>query len=236
MDVSMATLAPKRRPVPRATAAGRDDRQFERLKVQIELQRLDLERLKISNEKTRNFLDRWRTDITPIVEQGNFSRKATNDFSTQALRSLFLLNGGALVAFPAFAKLVNISIAAVTSIFIGAMLAFTIGLSLTVLAIYLAYLGMDDDFRALRHNAEIMKFRLNRNEAPDHHNQIAETGKRDAENAALRHGRRGAKRVKYANAIGISALFAFLIGVGLSAAVLVRPDIPAQRNELQHTP
>ncbi len=58
-------------------------------------------------EQYEAFLRRLETSIKPRHEVMERSRTFTFEFARMALRSMFLLNGGALIALPAFAEMLG---------------------------------------------------------------------------------------------------------------------------------
>ena len=54
------------------------------------------------------FLEHWRTDLQPIENDIRASDRASVDFAISGLRTVFLLNGGAIVAVPAFAEVLGV--------------------------------------------------------------------------------------------------------------------------------
>ena len=72
--------------------------QFDKL---IELQRL-------KNEGQRVYLDRWKADLEPVEKSIITYHQSAVGFGQASMKALLLLNGGAFIALPAFAKLFDV--------------------------------------------------------------------------------------------------------------------------------
>jgi hypothetical protein len=61
-------------------------------------------------EQMQTMLEHLRFEVQGALEHSLMSREHAHDFAKVAIQSTFLLNGGALIAFPTFAQLVGIGL------------------------------------------------------------------------------------------------------------------------------
>lgn len=134
--------------------------------AQLDLARLALEQRAAQNEATRIYLERWRVDLEPLHEHRLMSRRQANDYAKAAGQMLFLLNGGALLAFPAIAELLGTGFRGHISLVISGMGAFFAGLVTVGIATLLAFLANVSDAGAVQHREEFIKLGLNKSNAP----------------------------------------------------------------------
>ncbi len=87
-------------------------------------------------EHRQDFLREWQIGVLPLDEMVLALNQGAIEFGQAALKAAFLLNGGALVVFPAFATVFGV--ADKTDLF-SAALVFVVGLTLTWLATACAY-------------------------------------------------------------------------------------------------
>lgn len=95
-----------------------------------------------SDEQTRHlvFLEHWRTELAPIEGRSAQANRAGNDYALAGIKSGYLLNGGAVIAVPAFWKLLEQPSGEDQLFVIVAVAIFVIGLIFCVIGNFLAYL------------------------------------------------------------------------------------------------
>lgn len=192
----------------------------EALRLEVERTRLELDRASYMNEHTRTFLERWRTDVQPIHEAAERSREMAYGYAKLAIQTMFLLNGGALIVFPAFAQLVG---TAFRDHVVSALLSvggFVSGLVLIGVTTLLAYLSMDADAAAIRQYGEVVKINLNQSQDPDAKAEKYETPRSVAAAAQERHYRRANVMRWWAVGLGVGSMVAFVFGALYAARVL----------------
>ena len=100
----------------------------------------------MSDEKSRDwydkrlwYLDEWRSTVLPLAEHALAAEKYAVDFSLMTVKTGALLNGGALVALPAFGAFFKVSVVATGHEFYVSGLSFVIGLLASWLSMAAAY-------------------------------------------------------------------------------------------------
>lgn len=83
------------------------------------------------------FLRDWETSVLPIEHQASDAYKAAIDYSLLGFKSMFILNGGALVALPAIVQTFNATCAQGTIAKVAA--CFVIGILFAAAATTLSY-------------------------------------------------------------------------------------------------
>lgn len=182
--------------------------------------RLEVERLRHENERFRSHLERWRTDVDPLYQAGEHSREMAFQFAQSAVKSMFLLNGGALIAFPAFAQLVGTVFSENIALFLLSAGSFVGGLTLIAIATVLAYKAMDADAEAIRQRQEVVKIDLNRSYDPKWYTGDVKKRRSEAEKAEERSARQFQRISGWALGLGVGSLVAFVSGAIFGALVL----------------
>ena len=90
-------------------------------------------------EHRQDFLREWQIGVLPLDESLLALNQGAIEFGQAALKAAFLLNGGALVVFPAFATVFGVTD---KTDLISAALVFVLALALTWLATACAYFTM----------------------------------------------------------------------------------------------
>lgn len=85
------------------------ERAIEAAKLQIQEGQLRLEEARLKLEKELHYLERWKVDVTPVEQVAVEAGKGSIAFAQAAIKSGLILNGGALVALPAFTQIFGIS-------------------------------------------------------------------------------------------------------------------------------
>lgn len=137
--------------------------ELERLKL--EKERIELAKGQLHVERERNYHQRWNLIVEPIDHSGEHSRELANGFAKMALQTLFLLNGGALIALPAFGPLTNTGFNDNMNTALIGVAGFVIGLVLVSIATAISYLSMQSDANSLMHFAQESRSRLNQEQA-----------------------------------------------------------------------
>lgn len=194
--------------------------EVEALRLEVERARLALDQASYKNEVTRTFLQRWHTDVQPVHETFERSREMAHGFAKLAIQMMFLLNGGALIAFPAFAQLVGTGFRENVDLALFSIGGFVLGLALIAFATLLAYISMEADTEALGQREEYVKLGLNQSQVPDKDKPEYDKKRADAEEARKRHFGRAMRFRAWSMGLGISSLVAFLVGVYFATMVL----------------
>lgn len=192
----------------------------ERWHLELERQRLVLDRIRHEDETMRTFLERWRTDVQPVHEAKERSREMAYGFAKMAIQTMFLLNGGALIAFPTFAELVGPGLTSQLMFALISIAAFVVGLVFIGVTSLLAYLAMNADAEALSQREEYVKLGLNQSRA-----EAEEQSKYVSSRAAAEERREYFYQwaVKYracALSLGIASTVAFMTGAFFAATVM----------------
>ncbi len=124
-----------------------------------------IERHKLRLEKELHYLERWKADIVPVEQHVIEAERGAIAFAQTALKSGFILNGGALIVLPAFMQIFSVSDVASAYITIT-ILCFTGGLFLCGIGALLAYLAMSVTEQRLGFSREIRVLRLNEEHNP----------------------------------------------------------------------
>ena len=186
----------------------------------LEALRLDLERRRYLDETTRTFLERWRTDVQPLHEHRLMSREHAYGYAKVAIQTMFLLNGGALIAFPAFAQLLGTAFKDHVTIALLSIGGFVFGLVLIVITTLLAYLSTAADAEAVNQKEEYVKLGLNRDQVADDDKPEYDKKRATAEKERKRHYGRATRLALWGLGLGVGSLAAFVFGAIFAALVL----------------
>ncbi|MCH9052631.1 MAG: hypothetical protein IIA72_16415 [Proteobacteria bacterium] len=93
---------------------------------------------RLTIERRLAFLEEWRTNLTPIQESIASADRGAIDFALAGLKSGFLLNGGALIALPAFIEIFKLK-PGDADLFVFAAIPFALGLITCTVANFLGY-------------------------------------------------------------------------------------------------
>ena len=192
---------------------------IEALRLDMDRLRLALDQARYQDDKTRTFLERWRVDVQPVHEHRLMSREHAYGYAKVAIQTTFFLNGGALIAFPAFAQLVGTSLYTNRSLALASILAFVIGLVLIAVTTLLAYLSMAADANAVSRKEEFVKAGLNQSQVPDAEKPKYNGIREAAETARKRHYGLAMRFERWAVGLGIASIAAFLVGALCAAGV-----------------
>ncbi len=198
----------------------------ERLRLQVEEIRLKFDHLSLLNEKTRTFLQRWQTDVLPVHESGERSREMAATYAQMTIKTMFLLNGGALIVFPAFAELIDTPLSDQILMFVGSIGSFVLGLALIAITSLLAYMSLDADAAGFRCDETIIKINLNQGENPKGHDEEQENNRTTAKTDGEKLKKLAVRLTRWAIGLGLGSLGAFLVGTGLAIAVLTTVTDP----------
>lgn len=191
----------------------------ETLRVELERARLALDQARYQNDTILTFLERWRVDVQPVHEHRLMSREHAYGYAKVAIQMTFFLNGGALIAFPAFAQLVGTSLSKHMDFALASIAAFVVGLFLIAITALLAHLSMAADAGAILEKEEYVKAGLNQSLAPD----VQKSGyDKIRENAEVVRGQLFGRAIRFngwAIGLGITSILAFLVGALCAARV-----------------
>jgi hypothetical protein len=195
----------------------------------LEALRLDLERRRYLDETTRTFLERWRTDVQPLHEHRLMSREHAYGYAKVAIQTMFLLNGGALIAFPAFAQLVETAFKDHVTFALLSIGGFVLGLLLIAITALLAYLSMGADAAAVNQKEEYVKLGLNRDRAADDDKPEYDEKRATAEKERKRKYNLATRLAWSGLALWVASLAAFVFGAIFAALVLSAvPTVPLE--------
>jgi hypothetical protein len=194
--------------------------QFDALRLEVDRLRLGVEQSKQANELARTFLERWRTEVQPVHEHRMKSRDQAYGLGKTAIQTGFLLNGGALIAFPAFAQLVGKEFENHIEGSIASIGLFITGLVLIGVCTALSSTSFGEDAEALAYREEYVKSRLHFNNTFDASKATHEEAQRKAESSRAKHHRRANSFLRWAMAAGIGSLVVFVAGALCAMQVL----------------
>lgn len=135
--------------------------QIELARVEMERERIALDRIhtKLENQRVHN--ERWNINVGAVQKNEMAASGSAVDMAKLTLRSAFLMNGGALIALPAFGQLVG-SISKGYLVF--ALGAFVLGLVVTSIATLASYLSLHRNSSAQTQLANHRAMSLNNEE------------------------------------------------------------------------
>lgn len=182
--------------------------------------RPDVELIRLQYEHFRTYLQRWETDLRPLHEAKERSREMAHAYTKMGIQTMFLLNGGAIIAFPTFAKMAGITFADHPVLALLSVGAFVTGLVLIAVTTIYAFLSMDADSKALTHSSEITKCQLNKEQDPQNTRFNWDQRRQSAEKS-LKEQMNAEERLRsIAIRLGVGSCVAFCVGALLAAAVL----------------
>jgi hypothetical protein len=117
-------------------------------------QQVDVDALRELREQHLAYLEQWRTELSPILENKRESHKGSIALGEAVLKSCFLLNGGALIAIPVFAGLVDVHGSAATGRLLSPVCWFITGLVACCLAGIVGHLALRRDVKGYFHDFE----------------------------------------------------------------------------------
>lgn len=164
------------------------------------------------------FLEEWRTNLTPLQNSIASADRAAVDFSLAGLKSMFILNGGALIAVPAFVEILDLGPEAFGSL-VDASVLFVSGLVECVLANLTAYLSMREAGLGLVATTESRAAMLKRVYTGDPKGDLAAKEARE-EAKADRLGKKARRLADIGLVLFFFAFSAFIGGAILSGLLL----------------
>ena len=209
----------------------------EALRLEVEKARLGIEQASFLNEQMRTYLERWRTDVQPVHEHRMMSREHGHAFAKVGIQMMFLLNGGALIAFPAFAKLVDVSFSEQITWALLSIASFVLGLVLIAVTALLAYLSMAADAEAVSNQEEYLKLGLNQSTAPNDEKPSFDSPRATAETARARKYAATTRFAEWGLGLTIGSVVAFVFGAFCAGWVLaVSPITPSRSSATSASP
>ena len=138
------------------------DPQADKLRLQLEATRIEIERFKADIERYKSLLDAWRTNVGPLEQRADALGRHAVAYGQLAIRNVFLLNGGAIIAVPSFAQLVKTPLNDSITLFLVSMGSFVLGLCLITASALFAYLNFIAAQQIAQLDAGHMRTVLNR--------------------------------------------------------------------------
>ncbi|MCH9053838.1 MAG: hypothetical protein IIA72_22755 [Proteobacteria bacterium] len=166
------------------------------------------------------FLRRLESSIKPRQEAAERSRTFTFEFARMALRNMFLLNGGALIALPAFAEMLDGIKPETADAFMWSIGSFVIGLVLIAAATLFAYIAMDADAEGSRHEILWRSIDINADYKPPDDPQKSKDERENAIKSEKKYGTRARKFRAAVIILGLGSLGVFINGAIQGASVL----------------
>ena len=163
-------------------------------------------------EQARAYQERWKTHVDPILSLAETSRGMAHDYAKMALQTMFFLNGGALIAFPAFAQLLGKSFWLAPRLATYSMAAFVVGLAAIATSTYLAYLAMDKDAESIRHWWEKVRSEISLEADPTSSLADWKTLAGSSQKRMLRASHWFRRLSLAASVLGVASMFAFVAG------------------------
>lgn len=193
---------------------------------QVELARLELEHSRVEIERRRLMMDERHAELEVLVAGAERSRDFSNQYAKTALQSVFLLNGGALIAFPAFGQLVGAAFNEHLSFVIASLAGFVVGLMLAVLATLLGFLALDADAQSSYYKAWDRQRQYAKVQFPDTYDGEMEAERVEFERTSDKFRKKFQSHRRLAIGLGVSSLGAFIWGA-ICASVVLSRNVPA---------
>lgn len=191
------------------------------LRDKIDALRIQIEQNTLQNETYRTYLQGWQIQVSPIHEEKERSRELSSGFAQMGIKSMFILNGGSLIALPAFAEIANKNIAENIPLFVGSISCFVVGLALTALATLFAYLSLDANTAELENSGTVVRFDLIKGRDPAAFSKDQEQERETSEKERQRFNGLTQTLALIAMRVAIASLVAFIAGAGLGILILV---------------
>jgi hypothetical protein len=185
---------------------------------------LEFERLRVEIERRRLMLDERRAELEALLVGAEDSREFANQYAKAALQSLFLLNGGALIAFPAFGQLVGTAFNEQLGVVILSLAGFVGGLACVILATLLAFLALDADAQCIYYMTEDRQRQYAKVQYPDTYDEAIEAARVESEMMSGKCQAQFVLRRRWAILLGLLSLAAFIFGALCAAGVLAGPS------------
>ena len=194
--------------------------QIEALRLEVERTRAEIDRLRYLDESHRTFLQSWQIQVAPIHEEQERSRELGAGYAQVGIKSMFILNGGALVALPAFVKMAGTGLATETAFFASSVASFVIGLVLITVTTLFAYLSLDAEVAALRRRGNVLRLDLIKGCNPVAFTKDQEQERHENEEGREKFGDLASQFTKVAVGLAIASLVAFIAGAVIGIAIL----------------
>jgi hypothetical protein len=190
------------------------------LRIELEKLRIDLEKAKLENELTRTYLDRWRTDVQPIHEHQLMSREQGYGLARLGVQTAFLLNGGALIAFPAFAKLADTPLQSHVGFSSASIGCFVVGLVMAAVSMLTGAFAFGADADAVEQKANVVKAGVTLLHSQEAQRSAIEARRNAAEAERTRLFERARKLGRWAIGAAVGGVVAFVFGAFFAAQVI----------------
>ncbi len=188
----------------------------------LELQKvqLRLQEAAVENDKHRTFLQTWETDVRPHQEEFLRAVDMGHAYAKMTIQTIFWLNGGALVAFPAFAKLAGAQFSAHLPRALLGIGCFVLGLVLIAITSLAAYQACAADSGMTSVRREHTKLILQQGRDPQERSEKWGEKIGAALAAIGAEQERSQRWQRTAIRCGIASLAAFVAGTLFAASVL----------------
>ena len=176
------------------------------------------------------FLDQWRTELAPIDAKIALAIQSATSLAQTGLRSGYILNGGALIALPAFIEIFGKFEPNNTRAYTFSAIFFVLGLITCVIANFLGYKSVNTAAEAQEHARAWTELNLREQYYPSTDRMsTAKSVKLSKDTSDQLFGRAGAQSSS-ATRFFIGSLVLFTIGVGYVLLTWVGIDIDRVRN------
>jgi len=168
----------------------------------------------------QQFRDDYEFAIGPLRDDARANYEGALKFADSGIRALFGLNGGGLIALPAFAALFKTDMHAAAVWIVCAVVAFVVGLTGAALTCLFGYMSAMNALEATHNILTATGTKYTR-----HYQQVPETPTtsgeiKAAEDAAARCTARGILLRRLAVVVSVASLLAFVIGACLAGWAL----------------
>jgi hypothetical protein len=196
---------------------------IEQARLAIETERLKMEQVRLGIENDRKYFEQWKTDLSPLEQNALEASKAAITFAQNTLRSLFLLNGGALIALPTFSSMLRFS-PAQTYYLLLPIGSFVVGLVMCTVASFLAYFALGQSAARLYARMEVFKVNLNEGRvAEDIKTTLRESKKFHV--SAEQKAHRSLNRYEVTAVLfGVASLLSFIFGATTGGYALAKAE------------
>ena len=182
--------------------------------------RLWFDKVAIEDSRYRTYLDRIRVTEVPLQEKTRQSREFATVYAQSCIKSLFLLNGGALIGFPAFAEVADVPLDQHLAAFLISGGSFVAGLVLIGVTSLLAYLSVDAQVAQFERAEWVARVKLNDSFNPENVTAEEREKKDTWEREEKKFRKISHKLTVWAVGVGTLSLVAFIVGAMFAAAVL----------------
>ncbi len=186
----------------------------------IEMLRLEFEKARIRNDFDKTFLERWRTELQPALDLRLKSRDQGHDYAKLSMQTTFFLNGGALIAFPTFAQLVDAGFKSQLTWSLFSIGSFVLGLVFIALVGVCAMQAYSEDNEAMEYKIGFVKAGVHLGQAHENQKNVHKENQEIMETGRAKHYRQAVLYGRWAIGLGMLSLLSFVVGAGCATVVL----------------